>query len=70
MALSVSSNKPANAPSGGKNGADWVVLGPTQLQLRAERGTGGDTRVYTVEVTCTDNSGNAASKTATVAVAK
>ena len=69
-ALSVSSNKPANAPSGGKNGADWVVLGPTQLQLRAERGTGGDTRVYTVEVTCTDNSGNAASKTATVAVAK
>ena len=68
-ALSVSSNKPANAP-GGKNGADWVVLGPMQLQLRAEKSTGGDTRVYTVEVTCTDNSGNAASKTATVTVAK
>jgi hypothetical protein len=68
--LSVSSNKPADASGGGKKGADWVVLGPTQLQLRAERATGGNSRVYTIEVTCTDNSGNAASKTATVSIAK
>ena len=40
-----------------------------RLELRAERAGGGD-RVYTIAVTATDASGNAATRTATVTVGK
>ena len=46
------------------------MLSPTQLQLRAEQAVSGGARVYTVRVTCTDGSANAASKMATVTIAR
>jgi hypothetical protein len=68
--LSVSSNEPANGNGDGNTGVDWVVLGRTSLQLRAERSGGGSGRVYTVTLSCVDSSGNTAVKTATATVSK
>lgn len=47
---------------------DWQVLDAHHLKLRAERGGGG--RLYTVTIRCTDTSGNAASATTSVSVAR
>ena len=54
---------------GGNDGPDWIVLSAQSLLLRAERGGGRSSRIYTVTVTCTDLSGNAASQSATVTIA-
>jgi hypothetical protein len=47
-----------------------VVLGPGPLELllRAERDKHGDGRVYTIEVSCTDASGNSSTDSVVVAV--
>ncbi len=47
---------------------DAIVVAPLQLLLLAERSGRGQGRVYTIEVTCTDPSGNAAKGTTTVRV--
>jgi hypothetical protein len=48
---------------------DWQVgPGPLELSLRAERSGGGTGRVYTIEVTCRDASGNTSQATGTVSV--
>ncbi|HTF57760.1 MAG TPA: hypothetical protein VK661_11050 [Planctomycetota bacterium] len=59
--ISVSSNQAVSS------GGDWQITGAMTLNLRAER-TGGDSRIYTITVRCTDASGNSSSATVTVTV--
>ena len=47
---------------------DAFVIAPLGVLLVAERNGRGDGRIYTIEVTCTDASGNAAKGTTTVSV--
>jgi hypothetical protein len=59
----VSSDEPV------KGSPDWEIgPGPLDLELRAEREGGGDGRVYTIEVMCTDVSGNSSQALTTVTV--
>ncbi len=66
--VAITSNEPINGPEDGNTTVDWQVLSPTQVRVRAERAGEGTGRIYTIAVTCTDPSGNAATKTATVTV--
>lgn len=66
----VASNEPTNGTGDGDTAPDWMVTSATAVQLRAERAGTGTGRIYTLTVTCRDDSGNAASKTALVAVPK
>jgi hypothetical protein len=66
---SVTSNEPENGQGDGDTAADWQITGATTVDLRAERSGGGDGRVYTLTVRCTDPAGNASTGTTTVAVA-
>jgi hypothetical protein len=66
---SVTANEPINGPGDGNTAPDWIVTGPLTLQVRAERAGPGNGRIYTIEVTCTDDSGNSAKKTVNVTVA-
>ena len=68
--VSVASNEPLNRNGDGNTSVDWQVLDARHLRLRAERAGGGSGRLYIVTVTCADASGNAASRTVTVAVPK
>jgi probable HAF family extracellular repeat protein len=54
--LSVSSNEPLNGKGDGNTSVDWQVIDVHQVQLRAERAGNGSGRVYTVSVTCTNES--------------
>jgi hypothetical protein len=49
---------------------DWVVLDSHHLRLRAEKAERGEGRIYWIRVTCTDGSGNSASKRVAVTVPK
>jgi hypothetical protein len=67
---SVASNQPINGTGDGDVSPDWIITGPTTLQLRAERaGSGGD-RIYTITYTVTDFSGNVTTGTLTVTVSQ
>jgi hypothetical protein len=66
--LSVASNEPVNGIGDGNTSPDWVVLGPHNLELRAERAGAGTGRIYTITISSKDTFGNAASKTVTVRV--
>jgi hypothetical protein len=66
---SVTSDEPANGQGDGNTSSDWEITGATTASVRAERGGGGDGRVYTLTVQCSDPSGNASTGAATVAVA-
>ena len=66
---SVTSNEPVNGQGDGNTAPDWIVTGPLTLQLRSERAGPGNGRIYTIEVTCTDGSGNSSTKTVNVTVA-
>jgi Galactose oxidase, central domain len=48
--------------------ADRAITGPLSVTLRAARNGNGYGRIYTIAVTCTDASGNAASGTTVVSV--
>jgi hypothetical protein len=48
--------------------ADWAITGPLSVTLRADRNGNGTGRIYTIAVTCTDASGNAATGMTTVTV--
>ena len=63
---SVSSNEPENGLGDGDTAPDWEITGALTVNLRAERSGTGSGRLYTIEVACTDHSGN--SSTATVGV--
>ena len=55
----------SNQAEGGS--ADWQITGDLTLNLRAEA-TGGQARVYTIQVRVTDASGNASEDAVTVTV--
>lgn len=65
---SVSSNEPDNGEGDGNTASDWEVTGELSLELRAERSGGGNGRIYTIEVTCTDACDNSSEETVTVSV--
>lgn len=75
--VSVTSNEPILGPGSGNTNPDWVIgaSGPKaspavlDVQLRAERAGGGTGRVYVLNVSCADASGNAALGSTTVTVA-
>jgi hypothetical protein len=65
----VTSNEPINGPGDGNNIPDWQITGAKTVSLRAERAGTGSGRVYTIDVTCTDGSGNSSTGTTAVTVA-
>jgi hypothetical protein len=58
--LSVASNEGSSA--------DWSVVDARDVQLRATRDGGGNGRIYTVTITCTDTAGAASNAAVTVTV--
>jgi uncharacterized repeat protein (TIGR01451 family) len=60
-ALSVESDEPPNGTGDGNTSEDWQVLNEHAVDLRAERKGNGDSRVYTVTITCTNSFGLSAS---------
>jgi hypothetical protein len=74
--VAVTSNELVLGPGSGSTSPDWIVTdaGPKAspamlgLELRAERAGGGSGRVYTVDVSCADASGNTARGSTTVTV--
>ncbi len=69
-ALSVSSNEPVNGTGDGDTSPDWQIVDAHHVLLRAERAGGGDGRIYTILITCTDTSGNPTTRAVTVKVPK
>ena len=65
----VTSNEPINDGGDGNTAPDWVITGDLNVDLRAERAGGGDGRIYTLAVECTDDSGNSSTGNTAVAVA-
>jgi hypothetical protein len=65
---SVSSNEPVNGLGDGDTAPDWVITGGLSVNLRAERSGTGSGRLYTIAVTCTDDSGNSSTGTVGVTV--
>jgi uncharacterized repeat protein (TIGR01451 family) len=66
--LSVTSNEPINGTGDGNTSPDWIILDAHHVQLRAERAGGGNGRIYTITITCTDSGGNTSSQSVTVMV--
>ena len=66
----ISSNEPVDGTGDGDTGPDWTIAGGLNFSLRAERSGNGSGRIYTVDVRCTDASGNSTAATATVTVPK
>lgn len=65
--LSVSSNQPTQGTGDGDQPVDWVITGPTTLQLRSERSSGNE-RIYTITIETRDALGNVGTATVTVRV--
>ena len=72
LSITVSSNESVDATGDGETEPDWEIIdngdGTFDVKVRAERSGNGEDRVYTIEATATDASGNSASETATVTV--
>jgi hypothetical protein len=66
--VSVTSNEPENGSGDGNTAGDWVLTGKLTLDLRAERASNGSGRIYTIDVRCTDSSGNASTRSVVVRV--
>ncbi len=65
--LTVSSNEPINGVGDGNTSPDWQVIDPHHVLLRAERAGNGSGRIYTIKITCT-NETNQESSTKTLMV--
>lgn len=65
--VSVSSNQPTEGTGDGDRPIDWVITGPSTLQLRSEWSQGKE-RTYTITVETRDALGNAGTATVTVKV--
>jgi hypothetical protein len=65
---SVRSSESPDGSGDGNTTPDWRILGDLRLELRAERSGKSSGRIYTIEITCEDGSGNASSKNVTVKV--
>ncbi|MDQ3845439.1 MAG: T9SS type A sorting domain-containing protein, partial [Bacteroidota bacterium] len=68
--ISISCNENLGILGAGNTLSDWEIVNEHLVRLRAERSGLGNGRIYTIKVTCTDNSGNATTQTATVTVPK
>ena len=68
--LTVVSNEPDNGLGDGDMPNDIEILDAHRVRLRSERSGLGSGRVYTITITCTDNTGNRITKTVTVTVPK
>lgn len=68
--LAVRSNEPVNGTGDGDTSPDWEIIDAHHVRLRAERAGSGGGRIYTVNITCTNESGNSATKAITVTVPK
>jgi hypothetical protein len=74
LSATVSSNEPQNGLGDGDIAVDWTSpvidqeAGTITLQLRAERSGSGSGRIYSIEVTATDNAGNTSVSTVEVKV--
>ena len=66
--ISVGSDEPVSGKGAGNTSPDWEVTGDSTVDLRAERSGKGDGRVYTIEVDCSDASGNTSTSTTEVTV--
>ena len=68
----VTSDELVNGFGDGDTAPDWERIGPnfgsTSVDFRAERAGGGGGRVYTITVTCIDDTGNGSTTTAEVLV--
>lgn len=69
-APTVASNELPNRTGDGNTAVDTFVLDSRHVQVRAERAGMGRDRIYTIALSCTDASGNAATVTRTVTVPK
>jgi CHRD domain/HYR domain/Secretion system C-terminal sorting domain len=68
--ITVTSDEPENGTGDGDQAPDWDILNDHHLKLRAERAGNGDGRVYTINVTCTDQYGNSTDSVRKVLVPK
>jgi len=67
--LTVSSNEPINGTGDGNTSPDWQVIDAHHVLLRAERAGNGSGRIYTIDITCTNDTNKLSStKTLTVEV--
>ncbi len=66
----VSSNEPEDGVGDGNTAPDWQITGDLALDIRAERSTAGNGRIYTIAVTCTDASSNSSRQNVMVTVPK
>ncbi len=64
----ISSNEPVNGLGDGNTESDWKITGPLTAELRAERSGTLVGRIYTLQMTCADQAGNATVGTTTVTV--
>jgi len=65
--LAVSSNQPINGTGDGNASPDWQVIDAHHVLLRAERDGNATDRLYTITITCTNDT-NKLSTTETVTV--
>src|SRR5205823_6295805 len=68
--VNVTSSEPDNGLGDGDTPNDIQITGDLTVNLRAERGGGGDGRIYTITVEARDAAGNASTKICTVSVPK
>ncbi len=61
--LTVSSNEPVDGEGDGNTSSDWEVIDAHHVLLRAERAAPGDGRVYTIKITCTNDTNKLTSST-------
>ena len=64
--LDVSSNEPIKGTAASDTSPDWEIIDSHHVRLRAERASGGNGRIYSITVTCTDANGNVSNKIVTV----
>lgn len=57
--IGVTSNEPDDGVGDGSTASDWEITGDLTVKLRAERSGQGSGRVYTIQVVCYDDAGNA-----------
>jgi hypothetical protein len=66
--VTVTSSEPEDGQGDGHTADDIAIIGPLNVQLRAERNGKGNGRVYTVSVECRDEAGNTSKENVTVIV--
>jgi 6-phosphogluconolactonase (cycloisomerase 2 family) len=67
--LTIASNESVNGTGDGNTSPDWQVIDAQHVRLRAERAGSGTGRIYTITITCTNDSNKESSiQTVTVLV--